>query len=84
MNRRILRNGLLIVVLSAAALLLPASKSTADGCSDACQACLNDPQNANAYYSCVVSCNYPSPGFWGPSPCVDACFPAVFGYCFSL
>ena len=83
MNRRILRNALLVVVLSAAALLLPASKSAADGCSAACQACLNDPQRANTYYWCVASCNYP-PGFWGPSACVDACYSTVFGDCFSL
>lgn len=64
MNRRILRNGMLALVLSTAAMLLPAGETAAQSCTPACQWCFNF-----AYYSyegCAAGCS--------DSSCYDFCY----------
>jgi hypothetical protein len=80
MNRRLVRNGLLIIALSAAAMLLPAPRAEAETlCENGSQACIDCVHAlADAYAACAISCYYS-----GGTNCGVACL-YIFAGCEGL
>lgn len=77
MNRRTIRNGLLALMLSSLAMLLPAYESSAQTCSPACQQCMLQVQQF--MYYCNIACQYS-----GACPCTAEQIAAMIAHCQTL